>query len=191
MQGTGRCLEIGCGTGIHAERLRALGWDPVGIDLSAGMLAYTRGRMPTALTDATRLPFPDSSVPAVLAAMVHTDMADYRAVLEEAHRVLAPGGMFVHIGVHPCFCGGFADHTDPTAIVIRPGYLESNWTTASYTDQGIRDKVGAEHRPLSWLLNAVIATRGWKSSVSPKAADPRPSPCRCAPVSAEHRLIWG
>jgi hypothetical protein len=51
--------------------------------------------------------------------------------------------VFIHISVHPCFCGGFADHTDSEAIVIRPGYLDSYWTKQSWTDQGIRDKVGA------------------------------------------------
>lgn len=58
--------------------------------------------------------------------------------------------------MHPCFCGGFADRSDPSTVIIKPGYLDSNWTTASYTDQGIRDKVGAEHRPLAWLLNSLI-----------------------------------
>src|SRR5690349_4353549 len=28
------CLEIGCGTGVHAATVRALGWTPVGVDLS-------------------------------------------------------------------------------------------------------------------------------------------------------------
>jgi len=46
----------------------------------------------------------------------------------------APGGVLFHISVHPCFCGGFADHTDSEAIVIRPGYLDSYWTKQSWTD---------------------------------------------------------
>lgn len=154
--GEGPLLEIGCGTGIHAGALRLLGWSPIGLDLSAGMLRYAHDRLPVAQGDATVLPFPDHCVPAVLAAMVHTDMADYTAVLREAHRVLAPRGVFVHIGVHPCFCGGFADRSDPSTVIIKPGYLDSNWTTVSYTDQGIRDKLGAEHRPLAWLLNSLI-----------------------------------
>jgi hypothetical protein len=33
---------------------------------------------------------------------------------------LRPGGVFVHVGVHPCFCGGFAERGDPAAVVIRP-----------------------------------------------------------------------
>ncbi|MET4926236.1 class I SAM-dependent methyltransferase [Streptomyces sp. PSRA5] len=155
-EGTGTCLEIGCGTGIHAARVRALGRTPVGVDLAAGMLRHARGRLPVARADAERLPLRDGSVPAVLAVMVHTDMPGYPAVLREVARVLRPGGVFVHIGVHPCFCGGFADRRDPDMVVVRPGYLDGHWTTDSWTDQGLRDKVGATHRPLPELLHAFL-----------------------------------
>ncbi|MEV8332415.1 class I SAM-dependent methyltransferase [Streptomyces niveus] len=155
-EGTGTCLEIGCGTGVHAARVRALGRTPVGVDLSAGMLSHARARLPVARADAERLPFRDGSLPAVLAVMVHTDMPGYPAVLREVARVLSPGGVFVHIGVHPCFCGGFADRSDPERIVVRPGYLDGHWTTDSWTDQGLRDKVGATHRPLPELLHAFL-----------------------------------
>jgi hypothetical protein len=67
---------------------------------------------------------------------------------------IQPGGVFVHVGVHPCFCGGFADRSDPIAVVIRPGYLDGRWTKASWTDQGVRgDKVGATHFPLPELMH--------------------------------------
>jgi SAM-dependent methyltransferase len=154
--GRGTCLEIGCGTGVHAERVRGLGWTPVGVDISAGMLRHARGRLPFAQADAERLPIRDGSLTAVIAMMVHTDMPGYPAVLREASRVLRPGGVLVHVGVHPCFCGGFADRTDPAAVVIRPGYLDGHWTKASWTDQGLRDKVGATHQPLPDLLHAFL-----------------------------------
>lgn len=154
--GSGVCLEIGCGTGVHARQVRELGWTPVGVDLSAGMLRHATERLPIARADAQRLPVGYGCVPAAIAVMVHTDMQDYPAVLREAARVLRPGGVFVHVGVHPCFCGGFADATDREAIVIRPGYLDSCWTRDSWTDQGIRDKVGAIHRPLPELLRAFL-----------------------------------
>lgn len=154
--GSGTCLEVGCGTGIHADRVRELGWTPVGVDLSTGMLRHARGRLPAARADAERLPIRDASVPAAISMMAHTDMPGYPAVLREVARVLRPGGMFVHVGVHPCFCGGFADWSDPDAVVVRPGYLDSYWTTASWTDQGVRDKVGATHRPLPELLHAFL-----------------------------------
>jgi SAM-dependent methyltransferase len=109
-----------------------------------------------ARADAERLPLPDGCLPAAVTVMVHTDMPGYPAVLREAARVLRPGGVLVHVGVHPCFCGGFADRSDPDAVVIRPGYRDSHWTTDSWTDQGIRDKVGASHWPLPVLLHAFL-----------------------------------
>lgn len=155
-QGTGATLEIGCGTGTHAARVRTLGRVPVGVDLSAGMLRHARTRLPIARADGERLPFGDASFPSVITVMVHTDVADYSAVLREAWRVLVPGGCFVHIGVHPCFCGGFADRTEPDAIVIRPGYVDGHWTKKSWTDKGLRDKVGAAHLPLPILLRSFV-----------------------------------
>jgi hypothetical protein len=50
----------------------------------------------------------------------------------------------------------FADRGDTEAVVIRPGYLDSHWTKASWTNQGLRDKVGATHRPLPDLMHAFL-----------------------------------
>ena len=155
-RGSGICLEVGCGTGVRAGRVRELGWTPYGVDVSAAMLRHTRGRLRAVRADAARLPVRDGCLPAVIAVMVHTDMPAYPAVLAEAARVLQPGGRFVHIGVHPCFCGGFADRSDPAAVVIRPGYLDSHWTKASWTTKGVRDKVGATHLPLPSLIHAFL-----------------------------------
>lgn len=154
--GSDLCLEIGCGTGVYAPALRRLGRTPIGVDISAGMLRHAAGRLPVTRADATRLPFANGSLPAVVAIMVHTDMPRYPAVLREVRRVLAPGGVFVHIGVHPCFCGAFADRADPAATVIRPGYRDRVFTRNSWTTQGVRDKVGAMHFPLAELLGAFV-----------------------------------
>ena len=152
--GSGTCLEVGCGTGVHAATVRELGWTPIGVDISTGMLRHARGRLAVAMADAQRLPFRDESLPVVISVMVHTDMPGYLAVVSEAARVLRPGGALVHVGVHPCFCGGFADRSEPQAVVIRPGYRDGHWTKASWTDKGVRDKVGATHFPLPGLLHA-------------------------------------
>ncbi|MTE18559.1 methyltransferase domain-containing protein [Streptomyces sp. TRM43335] len=111
-EGTGPCLDIGCGTGAHASVVRALGWTPLGVALSAGPPHGTRGRLSVARADAGRLPVRNSSVPAVVAVPALTDVPDRPAVLREVARVLRPGGVFVHIGVHPCF---------RDALVDRPG----------------------------------------------------------------------
>jgi SAM-dependent methyltransferase len=118
------------------------------------MLRFARGRLAVAQADAVRLPFRDGSLPAVISVMARTDMPGYPEAVREAARVLRPGGILVHVGVHPCFCGGFADRSDPGAVVIRPGYLDGHWTKASWTSNGVRDKVGATHFPLPRLLTA-------------------------------------
>lgn len=157
-KGTGPCLEIGCGTGIHSARVRHLGHRPIGVDISSKMLQFAKGRLPVAVADAAHLPFDDDTFTRVMAVMIHTDVPDYSAVLREAARVLVPGGTFVHVGVHPCFCGGFADRTNPEKIVIEKGYTERHWTDQSWTDRGLRDKVGATHIPLPELIGSVIAS---------------------------------
>lgn len=173
-RGSGACLEVGCGTGVRAARVRELGWDPWGVDISAAMLRYARGRLPTVLADAMRLPVRDGCLPAVVTVMAHTDMPAYPAVLAEAARVLRPGGIFVHIGVHPCFCGGFADRADPAAVVIRPGYLDGHWTKASWTTQGVRDKVGATHLPLPSLFQAFLGA-GLTPDTLAEGGEPTPA----------------
>lgn len=160
--GTGICLEVGCGTGIYADRVRSLGWEPVGVDISAGMLRYAADRLPTARGDAVRLPFASAAVDAAIGVMIHSDMPSFHEVIDEVHRVLRPGGIFVHVGVHPCFIGGFADRTSPTRAIIEAGYLAEGWTPAISPTAGevgangqVRDKVGAAHYTLATLLNTI------------------------------------
>lgn len=155
--GPGRCLDLCCGTGAHAAELRRLGWTPVGVDLSGGQLRHARARLPVARADATALPLADGVVPAAVCVLAHTDMPDYPAAIAEAARVLVPGGRLVHVGVHPCFCGAFADRTDPERIVIDGGYAERERTFRSWNSHGVRARVGAWHLPLADLLTAVTA----------------------------------
>src|SRR5262249_58918710 len=65
-EGSGICLEIGCGTGVRATQVSQLGWTPVGVDLSAGMLGYATGRLPVVPADSERVPVGAGSVPAVV-----------------------------------------------------------------------------------------------------------------------------
>ena len=76
--------------------------------------------------------------------------------LAPASKSAAAPGRLVHIGVHPCFCGGFADRSDPASVVIRPGYRDGHWTKASWPTNGFRDKVGATHLPLPSLMHAFL-----------------------------------
>lgn len=156
--GDGTCLEIGCGTGAYATTIRQLGRTPIGVDISAGMLTYALPRLPVALGDAQNLPIADHSLSAVVSIMIHSDLPDYPAVLRHAARVLRPGGVFVHVGLHPCYCGAFANRGHPEGVLIQSGYREAGVrSTKSWTDEGIRSKIGAYHLPLSDLVNAFPA----------------------------------
>jgi ubiquinone/menaquinone biosynthesis C-methylase UbiE len=149
------CLDICCGTAAHAPTLRSLGWNPIGVDLSTGQLRYGREVMPVVNADATAMPIRSASLPAATCILGHSDLPDYPAVLREVGRVLRPGGVFVHIGIHPCFTGAFADRSDPARIVVDAGYHRTERRFDSFTTQGVRTRVGAWHLPISGLLNAV------------------------------------
>jgi ubiquinone/menaquinone biosynthesis C-methylase UbiE len=133
-----------------------LGWNPIGVDLSTGQLAYGRDVMPVAVADATALPIRSDSLPAAVCVLAHTDLPDYPAVLREIARVLRPGGHFVHIGIHPCFTGAFSDRSDPARIIIDGSYDRTERRFDSFTTQGVRNRIGAWHVPMADMLNAVI-----------------------------------
>ncbi|MEM7341016.1 MAG: class I SAM-dependent methyltransferase [Actinomycetota bacterium] len=178
--GPGRCLEVGCGTGVYASRVRDLGWSPLGVDLSTGMLSFATSRLPVACGDAGRLPIASGSIDAALGVMIHTDVLDLAAVLAEIHRVLRPGGRFVHVGVHPCFIGDFADRANPPDIVVRPGYRHKGRSDPRGPEAGalgragqVRNKVGAAHYRLATLLNTVIDA-GFEIRRTIEGGDPTP-----------------
>jgi SAM-dependent methyltransferase len=92
-----RLLEIGCGVGQFAERVkRDLTVDVVAIDVSERMVELTRARgIETELGDAQALPFPDAEFDCVAANWVLYHVPDIDKALIEAKRVLRPGGTFV------------------------------------------------------------------------------------------------
>jgi SAM-dependent methyltransferase len=94
----GAGLDVGCGTGVLAERLAGAGYEMTGVDPSDGMLEIMRRRSPgvrAVCASGTELPFEDDSFELVLtvAAMHHIAEAPaVRAALGEMVRVLKPGG---------------------------------------------------------------------------------------------------
>jgi ubiquinone/menaquinone biosynthesis C-methylase UbiE len=101
-----RLLEIGVGTGRVALPLHARGRDIVGVDLSWAMLERYRAKAaaaglpppPVLRADAGRLPFRDACVDVVLEVHVLHLVPDWERALDEARRVLVPGGMLLHAG---------------------------------------------------------------------------------------------
>lgn len=155
--GSGVCLDLGCGTGVHAPAVRGQGWRVVGCDLSWGQLRHARARLPVVVGDVTHLPVRTGSLDAVTATLIHTDVEDWHAVLREVARVLSSGGRFVYVGVHPCFVGPFAERVGDT-VTIHPGYARTELTSyGPGIGGGVRPRVGVRHRPLADVIGAVLA----------------------------------
>jgi ubiquinone/menaquinone biosynthesis C-methylase UbiE len=97
----GRCLEIGVGTGRIALPLAAAGVPIVGVDIAAKMLrrlvdnADGTQPFPLCVADVTALPLAARRFGAVLASHVLHLIADWRAAVDEALRVLHPGAVLL------------------------------------------------------------------------------------------------
>jgi SAM-dependent methyltransferase len=102
--GPGRCLDLGCGTGLAIPALVAAGWSVVGVDVSRDQLAaatrLARGTAELVEGDAHAMPFPDAEFDAVISILTHTDLDDVRTSFTEARRVLRADGLFVYLGAH-------------------------------------------------------------------------------------------
>src|SRR4051794_11478062 len=159
--GPGRCLDLGCGTGLALMLLDDAGWAVTGVDASAEQLELARRRAPhidLLQADAHELPFEDESFDAVVSILTHTDFDDAAEVAREVARVLERGGVFVYAGVHPCFGSPFAEPLDDGTTVLHPGYRRVGWETVSRDpdNPGIRSRVGVNHIPLSHLIAGVL-----------------------------------
>jgi ubiquinone/menaquinone biosynthesis C-methylase UbiE len=99
----GRVLDAGCGPGRDCAWLTELGFRPVGVDASTGMLDQARRRAPGPdylRGDLRVLPLATSSVDAVwmCASLLHLARADAAAALGEARRVARTGAP-LYVGV--------------------------------------------------------------------------------------------
>ena len=92
----GRLLDVGCGGGHFLTAARADGWRGVGSDLSHAACVTARAAgAPVAQADATALPFGDGALDAVTLVNVLDHTRAARRTLQEAARVLRPGGLLV------------------------------------------------------------------------------------------------
>lgn len=98
-----RVMDLCCGTGDMTLALRRLAPPSaqpyIGIDFAHQMLVRGRakftGKHVVAVEgDALKLPLPDHSLDLVTSAFGFRNLANYRAGLDEIHRVLKPGGEF-------------------------------------------------------------------------------------------------
>lgn len=98
-------LDVGCGPGTGLLLLRDTVPERVGVDVDPAMIAIAEELDPTAehrIVDGARLPFDDERFDAVLLSEVleHVGHENKVAVVDEALRVLRPGGRLVVTSPH-------------------------------------------------------------------------------------------
>ena len=161
-RGSGRCLDVGCGTGLTTAAVAELGWSAVGIDLSEDMLETARGRgLEVVRGSAEELPFADGTFDAAVSVWTHTDVDDFSVEIGEIARVLRPEGPLVYVGGHPCFVGPHALFLGGEGVPeLHPGYRNTRRYDGSApgvaNKDGLRARVGAVHLPLDAFLAAFL-----------------------------------
>jgi ubiquinone/menaquinone biosynthesis C-methylase UbiE len=102
----GRALDVACGTGRHAARLAALGYETVGVDATPAMLDVARERAPEVdfrLGDFAALPVDDAAFDLAICALALAHLPDPSPAIAEIGRAVRPGGRVVLADAHPTF----------------------------------------------------------------------------------------
>jgi SAM-dependent methyltransferase len=155
-----RVLDIACGQGRMSRYLAQQGARVTGVDISAAMLGRARAAGPGGIdyirADVTQRPGwwdgrPFDGCTCELALM---DIDDLAAAFLTVAAVLRAGGWFVASIVHPCFPGNERGRSSwpPEGGYEREGW----WTSPDHNPDGARIRVGATHRKLSTVLNALL-----------------------------------
>lgn len=117
-------LEIGSGEGRVARDLAARGHAVTGVDSAPTLLTAAREAQREAefvLADAASLPFQDGRFDLVVAYNSLMDIDDMRGAVQEAARVLEPGGRFCVCVMHPLADAGRFESREPDAAFVVSG----------------------------------------------------------------------
>ncbi len=185
-------LDLGCGEGHNTRLIAKRGARMTGLDLAEIFIRHAREeeqRAPLGITyhhaSAVELPYAKESFDFAVGCMSLMDIPETSQVLEEAWRVLRPGGFLQFSILHPCFnpphrrnCRDEEQRT--TAIEVGDYFVE----TAGRIDEWIFGtaplalrqrlpvfRVPRFHRPISSWFNLLLAA----GFVLERCEEPRPS----------------
>jgi SAM-dependent methyltransferase len=155
--GGGLIVDLGCGPGHVARYLAGRGASVEGVDLSPAMIDEARASHPGIafrVGDMFALPYDAASVTGIVAfyAIVHLRSDELHAPFREAHRVLAPGGLFAvafhagteHVHVDELFgCATSLDFMFHAPDAVVGALVEAGFTLEARLDRA--PYPGAEH----------------------------------------------
>jgi demethylmenaquinone methyltransferase/2-methoxy-6-polyprenyl-1,4-benzoquinol methylase len=132
-------LDLACGTGDFIRELTRRAKVPVGIDLSAGMLASARvDGAPLLLGDALAMPFASASFDGVVSGFALRNFTDLPGVFGELARVVRTGGRVA-----------LMDIAQPTGLVLKLGYRLWFNTVVPAIGGAVSDKAAYRYLPRS------------------------------------------
>ena len=199
-----RVLDVGCGNGLYARRLAALGAEVVATDFAAEMIARAQarpvpaaGRITYGVVDATDeaalIALGERSFDAAICMMAIFDMAAVEPLMAAASRLLRPGGRFIFSLMHPCF-------NNPHTILMgeqedRAGTIVTTYSVkvSGYLTSSIRRGAAIRgqpkpqvyfHRPVQAVFGAAFAAGFVVDALEERAFPPDHPPVRNA-------LSWG
>lgn len=104
LHGATRVLDVGCGEGQVSRRIAGLGADVVGLDPTASQIRTAHQRGGSALYIRARaeyLPCVEGAFDAAVVCLALEHIDPFEPAIHEIARVLAPGGRFLLLLVHP------------------------------------------------------------------------------------------
>ena len=201
-------LDVGCGEGSNTRKLAALGARMQGVDIAPTFVRHAQEAEAAAplgiayeVGDGTALSYAECTFDFVTAFMALMDMPDQGQALQEAQRVLRPGGFLQFSILHPCFVpphrkvlreadrsvravevAGYFDAID--------GRIETWWFTSVPPEERARVapfQVPRFHRTLGAWVDMIVQA----GLVIEKVHEPRATPEEAAaePEVADTRVV--
>lgn len=118
-----RVLDVACGSGYGAAELAAVARNVTAVDVSPEAIQYAAEHYPQENLDfrvasAHSLPFPDLTFDLVVSFELIEHLENYRELLSEVRRVLAPNGQFIVSTPNRLYYEEDAASPDPTRFTF-------------------------------------------------------------------------